>query len=63
MLFLSLGGYMLKNTKAIICFILFSHQFSDRFLIQNQTFKQSTKLSLANLAGVTKSALNKCEKT
>jgi len=23
------GGYMLKNSVAIICFILFCHQFSD----------------------------------
>jgi len=30
MLFPSIGGYMLKDTEAIICFILFSHQFSDR---------------------------------
>jgi len=29
MLFPSVGGYMLKNTEAIICFILFSNQFSD----------------------------------
>jgi len=25
----NVGGYMLRNTEAIICFILFSHQFSD----------------------------------
>jgi len=31
MIFPSVEGYMLKNTEAIICFILFSHQFSDRF--------------------------------
>jgi len=30
MLFTSVGGYMLKNTEAIICFILFFHQFSYR---------------------------------
>jgi len=30
MLFPSEEGYMLKNTEAIICFILLSHQFSDR---------------------------------
>jgi len=30
-LFPSLGGFMLKNTEAIICFMLFSYQFSDRF--------------------------------
>jgi len=30
MLFPSVGGYMLKNTEAIICFMLFFHQFSDR---------------------------------
>jgi len=30
MLFPSVGGYMLKNTEAIICLILFLHQFSDR---------------------------------
>jgi len=33
---------MLKNTEAIICFILFSHQFSDRsygsFMIQSSDF-------------------------
>jgi len=33
MLFPSVGGYMLKNTEAIICFILFSHQFSGFFPI------------------------------
>jgi len=27
MLFPSVGGYMLKNTEAIICFILFFHLF------------------------------------
>jgi len=30
MLFPSVGGYMLTNTEAINCFILFSNQFSDR---------------------------------
>jgi len=30
MLLSSVGGYMLKNTEAIICFILFFHQFFDR---------------------------------
>jgi len=29
MLFTSVAGYMLKNTEALICFILFSHHFSD----------------------------------
>jgi len=29
-LFPSEEGYMLKNTEAIVCFILFSHQFFDR---------------------------------
>jgi len=29
-LFPSVGGYMLKNTESIICFILFAQQFSDR---------------------------------
>jgi len=30
MLFTSVEGYMLQNTEAITCFILFSNQFSDR---------------------------------
>jgi len=30
MLFPRVGGYMLKNTEALICFILFSYQFFDR---------------------------------
>jgi len=30
MLLPSVEGYMLKNTEAIICFILLSQQFSDR---------------------------------
>jgi len=30
MLFPSVEGYMLKNTEAIICCILFSNQISDR---------------------------------
>jgi len=30
MLYPSVEGYMLKNTEAIICFILFSNQFSYR---------------------------------
>jgi len=30
MLFPSVGCYMLINTEAIICFILFSHKFYDR---------------------------------
>jgi len=29
-IFPSVGGYMLKNHVDIICFILFSHQFSGR---------------------------------
>jgi len=31
MIFPIVGGYVLKNTEAINGFILFSHQFSDRF--------------------------------
>jgi len=30
MLFQGVGGYMLKNTEAIICFILFYYHVSDR---------------------------------
>jgi len=30
MLYPRVGGYMLKNTEAMICFILICHHFSDR---------------------------------
>jgi len=42
MFFPRVGGYMLKSTEAIICFILFNHQFSDRsygsYMIKSSDF-------------------------
>jgi len=37
MLFPSVGGLMSKNTEAMICFISFSHQFSDRFFVKKHS--------------------------
>jgi len=38
--FPSVGGYKLKNTEDITCFILFSHQFFDRSLSKPKAWYQ-----------------------
>jgi len=52
MIFPIVKGKMSKNTKAIICFILFSHHFSDRsygsYMIQSSDFDK-IKFEIQNL--------------
>jgi len=54
MLFPSVGGYMLKDTEAIICFILFSHQFYDRSYgssMINTKFRTNLKMLFPSVGG------------
>jgi len=50
MLFPSLGGFMLKNTEANFCFVLFSHHFSDRSYGKFVSYYFSTNFPIVPMA-------------